>query len=91
MQLPFRIEIVRRIEVRVAVKLGFESPRLGDLVQVLARSAVVITDLIPDRSRNALGLPERSVQVTFLTKDEKHKRSVIQRLLAHGYELAEIP
>lgn len=84
MQLPFRIQIVRNVEVHVAVKLGFESARLGDLVQVLARSAVMITDLVPDRGLYHLGMPERSVQITFLAKDEKHKKNVLQRLLVWG-------
>jgi hypothetical protein len=90
MQLPFRIQIVRSVEVHITVTLDFEVARLGDLVQILARSAVMITDLIPDRSLYYLGLPERSVQITFLAKDLIHKQRVLERLLLSGFETREI-
>jgi hypothetical protein len=89
MQLPFRIQIVRRVEVHLVVALGFESPRLGDLIQLLARSAVMITDLVADRSLYRLGLPERSVQLTLLVKDESHKKRILEKLLVHGFEVRE--
>jgi hypothetical protein len=48
-RLPFRIRIDRQVEVHLHVELGFESGRLADLVELLAHSRILITDLKPNR------------------------------------------
>ena len=62
MRLPFRICVDHQIEVDLYVELGFQSGRLADLVQLLARSHAAITDLEPDRSLYHVGMPERFAQ-----------------------------
>jgi hypothetical protein len=75
-----RIQIAPSVAVHIVVTLDFEVARLGDLAPILARSAVMNTDLISDRSLYYLVLPERSAQITFLAKDLLHKQRVLERL-----------
>jgi (p)ppGpp synthase/HD superfamily hydrolase len=89
-RLPFRIRIERQIEVHIYVELGFKSGRLADLVQLLARSKVTITDLEPDRSLYHVGMPERSTEVTFLVKTASHKVEVLRELSSKGFVIREI-
>lgn len=90
MRLPFQMRSERQIEVRLHVELGFQSGRLGDLVQLLARSRATITDLEPDRSLYHVGMPERFTLVTFLTKTAQHKAEILKELSANGFEIREI-
>jgi hypothetical protein len=90
LRLPFRIRAERQIEVRLHVELGFQSGRLADLIQVLARSDTVITDLEPDRSLYHVGMPERSTEVTFLVKTASRKVEVLRELLSKGFAIREI-
>jgi hypothetical protein len=66
--LPFRIRCVREIEVHLVVELGFQHGRLADLIQLLAESGVTISGLKPDRSLYHVAMPERSAEVTFLSR-----------------------
>jgi (p)ppGpp synthase/HD superfamily hydrolase len=90
MRWPFRICYERQIEVHLHVELGFKSGRLADLVQLLARSKVTITDLEPDRSLYHVGMPERSTEVTFLVKTTGHKAEVLGELSAKGFTIREL-
>jgi hypothetical protein len=88
--LPFRIHCVREIEVHLYVDLGFQTGRLADLVQLLARSKVTITDLEPDRSLYHVGMPERSAEVTFLATRARDKNAVLRELSARGFDCREV-
>lgn len=90
MWLPFRKRAGPRLEIRLRVQLGFEHGRLADLVQLLAHSNVMITDLEPDRSLYHVGMPERFTEVTFLVKSAKHKAEVFRQLTAKGFEVREL-
>lgn len=89
MWLPFRKRAVTEIEVRLRVQLGFEHGRLADLVQLLAHSKVMITDLKADRSLYHVGMPERFTEVTFHVQSSKHKAKVLQGLATEGFEFRE--
>lgn len=89
-RLPFQLRAERQIEVRLYVELGFKSGRLADLVQLLARSKVTITDLEPDRALYHVGMPERSTDVTFLVKTPRQKTEVLRVLSGKGFEVREI-
>jgi (p)ppGpp synthase/HD superfamily hydrolase len=89
-RLPFRIRTERQIEVHLYVELGFQSGRLADLVQLLAKSDARITDLIPDRSLYHLGMPERSAEVTFLVTSLEHKNGVLRELSTKGFVTREL-
>ena len=90
MWLPFRICCVREIEVQLYVELGFQTGRLADLVQLLARSKVTITDLEPDRSLYHVGMPEGNAEVTFLATSARHKNAVLRELSARGFVVREV-
>lgn len=90
MKLPFGLRFDRQIVVRLHVALGFESGRLADLVQLLARSGATITDLEPDRSLYHVGMPERSTEVTFLAKTEAHKAEIMKALSAKAFMVREL-
>ena len=90
MRLPFRIRVECQVEVHLYVELGFQAGRLADLVQLLARSHAVITDLEPDRSLYHVGMPERSTEVTFLVKTASRKVEVLRELSSKGFAIREI-
>ena len=90
MRLPFRIRIERHIEVRLYVELGFQSGRLADLIQFLAYSGVVITDLKTDPSIYHLGMPERSAEVTFLVTRLRQKNGLLRDLSAKEFVPQEL-
>lgn len=90
MRLPFEIRARREIKVRLYVKLEFESRRLADLVQLLAKSRVTITELYPDRSLYQFGMPERSTEVVFLVRNSDQKAEVLKKLSTEGFEIREI-
>jgi hypothetical protein len=87
MGLPFRFRVERQIAVCLHVDLGFQHGRLADLVQRLAHSDVLITDLKTDRSMYHLGMPERSAEVRFLVKSLRHKESVLEKLADKGFTI----
>jgi hypothetical protein len=91
MQWPLRFRAEQQIEVHLHVGLGFQSGRLADLVQLLARSHAVITDLEPDRSLYHVGMPERFTLVSFLAKTAKHKAKIFAELSARGFDAREVP
>lgn len=90
MRWPFRTRAERQIEVRLYVKLEFESRRLADLIQLLAKFRVTITELLPDRSLYQFGMPERSAEVVFLAKDASHKAEILRELSTERFEIREI-
>jgi hypothetical protein len=70
-----------RLEVHLEVKLGcFQMGRLADLVQLLAHSSALVTDLRPDRSRYHLGLAKASAEITFRVRDAQHRLQVLEAL-----------
>ena len=80
-----------RLEVHLEAKLNsFKMGRLSDLVQLLARSSVLVTDLRPDRSRYHLGLAEASAEITFRVRDVRHRIQVLEGLDREqfGYRVA---
>jgi hypothetical protein len=90
MRLPFEICMERSIEVHLHVQLGFQSGRLADLVQLLAKSRVLITDLDTDRSLYHLGIPESFAEIAFLVKSRKRKDEVLKELNARGFVVREL-
>jgi len=55
-----------QLDVHLEVKSScFHAGRLGDLVQLIAHSSALITDLRPVRSHYHLGLAEASAEITF--------------------------
>jgi (p)ppGpp synthase/HD superfamily hydrolase len=90
MWLPFRNRVEQLVEVHIHVELGFQSGRLADLVQLLARSRVTITDLEPDRSLYHVGMPERFAEVSFLVKTARHKAEILRELAANGFVVREV-
>lgn len=90
MRLPFRIRLVRQVEVHLVVELSFQAGRLADLIQLLAQSQVMIVDLKPDRALYHLGLPERSAEVTFLVTSLRHKNGILRELSAKGFVIREL-
>jgi hypothetical protein len=91
MWLPFRSRAKHQVAVLLYVDLGFQHGRLADLVQLLAHSDVIITDLQPDRSLYHVGMPERSTEVTFLVKTASHKTEILAELAAKGFAAREVP
>jgi hypothetical protein len=89
-RLPFRICVERQVEVRLYVELGFKSGRLADLVQLLAHSNVMITDLKPDQSLYHLGMPEKFAEVTFLVTSLRGKSGVLREFAAKGFVVREL-
>jgi hypothetical protein len=91
LRLPFRIQVVRQIEVRLHVELAMQSGRLVDLIQLLAHAGAVIADLKTDRSMDHLAMPERSAEVIFLVSSWRHKNAVLNKLSAKGFTSRELP
>ena len=89
MWLPFRKQKEHDLEVYLHVELGFQSARLADLVQLLARSKATITDLSSDRSVYIYGMPERWAEIKFLTRSERHKKEILQKLSENGFRVRE--
>jgi hypothetical protein len=89
-RLPFRLRIERQVQVNLYVELGFQSGQLAALVQLLAHSDAVITDLKTDRSMYHLGMPERSAEVMFLVRDRRQKDGVLRELSANGFVVREL-
>jgi hypothetical protein len=75
--------------VHLCVELGFEHGRLADLVQLLAKSHALITDLTPDRSLYHVGMPEGSVEVTLLLTSLEQKKLMLQELAVQGFVVRE--
>jgi hypothetical protein len=81
MRVLWRFFSAYSLEVRLGVKLNcFEARRLADVVQLLAHSGALITDLQPDRSHYHLGLAENYAEITFKVKNPKHRLQVLNAL-----------
>jgi (p)ppGpp synthase/HD superfamily hydrolase len=76
----FRFGTDYRVEVELAVKLNFKLGRLADLIQVLAHSDALITDLDPDRSHYSLGLGEAATRVKFRIRNRHHRDQVFKAI-----------
>jgi (p)ppGpp synthase/HD superfamily hydrolase len=76
----FRFESVYRVEVELEVRLNFQLGRLADLVQILAHSDALITNLDPDRSHYALGMGEATTRVKFRVRDTRHRERVFKAI-----------
>jgi hypothetical protein len=70
-----------QLDVHLEVKLScFQAGRLADLVQLLAHSSVLITDLRTNRSHYHLGLAEASAEIAFRVRDPRHRLEVLKVL-----------
>jgi hypothetical protein len=87
---PFRLRFERQVEVHLYIELGFESGRLADLIQLLAHSNAMITDLKTDRSMYHLGMPERSAEISFLVASLRKKKGVLRELSTKGFIAREL-
>ena len=76
----FRVVTDYRVEVELAVRLNYQLGRLADLVQVLAHSDALITDLNPDRSHYSLGIGEGSTRVKFRVRNLRHRDQVFDAI-----------
>jgi (p)ppGpp synthase/HD superfamily hydrolase len=76
----FRFGADYRVEIELAVQLNYRLGRLADLVQVLAHSDVLITDLNPDRSHYSLGIGEASTRVRFRVRNLHHRDKVYEAI-----------
>jgi (p)ppGpp synthase/HD superfamily hydrolase len=74
-----------RTKVHLDVQLGYQLGRLADLVQLIARSGALITDLNPDRTHYPLGMGEASTEVSFLAKGRGHAEEILKKLKAAGF------
>lgn len=74
-----------RVEVELEVRLDFQLGRLADLVQVLAHSDALITDLNPDRSHYALGMGEARASVKFRVRNRVHLERVLKAIRDQGF------
>jgi hypothetical protein len=94
MRLPF-LKQDRPIPVRLHVDLGFDSGRLADLIQLLARQDAIIRDLTTDRDlENALfpfGMPERFAEVLFLVANAAHQERILKQLAESGFPARILP
>jgi (p)ppGpp synthase/HD superfamily hydrolase len=81
----FRFGLEYRVEVELEVRLNYQLGRLADLVQVLAHSDALITDLEPDRSHYSLGLGEATTGVKFRVRDKRHREQVFEAIMDEGF------
>src|SRR5580698_6508727 len=81
----FRFGTDYRVEVELEVRLNFQLGRLADLVQVLAHSDTLITDLDPDRSHYALGMGEATARVKFRVRNQPHLERVLKAIRAQSF------
>jgi (p)ppGpp synthase/HD superfamily hydrolase len=81
----FRFGAEYRVEVELEVRLNYQLGRLADLVQVLAHSDALITDLNPDRSHYALGMGEARTMVKYRVRNLHHGDQVLDAIRAQGF------
>jgi (p)ppGpp synthase/HD superfamily hydrolase len=81
----FRFGAEYRVEVELEVRLNYQLGRLADLVQILAHSDALITDLNPDRSRYALGMGEATTTVKFRVRDSRHREQIFETIRGHEF------
>jgi (p)ppGpp synthase/HD superfamily hydrolase len=86
----FRFGADYRVEVELEVRLNYQLGRLADLVQVLAHSDALITDLNPDRSHYALGMGEATTGVRFRVRDTRHREQVFEAIRGQGFRFDQI-
>jgi hypothetical protein len=71
--------------VELEVRLNYQLGRLADLIQVLAHSGALITDLNPDRSHYALGMGEATAMVKYRVRNRHHRDQVLDAIRAQGF------
>jgi (p)ppGpp synthase/HD superfamily hydrolase len=76
----FRFGTEYRIDVELNVRLNYQLGRLADLIQVLAHSGALITDLNPDRSHYVLGMGDATATVKFRVRDAPHREQVFEAI-----------
>jgi (p)ppGpp synthase/HD superfamily hydrolase len=81
----FRFGADYRVEVELEVRLNYQLGRLADLIQVLAHSEALITDLTPDRSHYALGMGEATTTLKFRIRDPRHREQVFEAIRSEGF------
>jgi (p)ppGpp synthase/HD superfamily hydrolase len=86
----FRFGTEYRVEVELEVRLNYQLGRLADLVQVLAHSGALITDLNPDRSHYPLGMGEATTGVRFRIRDKRHREQVFEAIRGQGFRFDQI-
>jgi hypothetical protein len=90
MWIPFRDQVRCRFEVHLHVDFGLQFGRLADLVQLLAKSRALITDLQVDRCLYHYALPEQSAEVKFRVKTARQKADILRELRIDGFIYKEI-
>ena len=96
MRLPF-LKQDRPVTVRLHVDLGFDSGRLADLIQLLARQDAIIRDLTTDRDLEnehtayRFGMPERFAEVLFLVANAAHQERILKELAESGFPERILP
>jgi threonine dehydratase len=86
MRFFFRFGTEYRVEVTLAVRLNYQLGRLADLIQVLAHSDALITDLDSDRSHYSLGMGGASTGVKFRVRNLDHRDQVLKAIRAQGFQ-----
>lgn len=81
----FRFGWEYRLEIELEVRLDYQLGRLADLIQVLAHSEALITDLNPDRSHYPLGMGELSTKVKLRVRDSYHRDRVLEAMRAQNF------
>jgi (p)ppGpp synthase/HD superfamily hydrolase len=79
-----------RVEVELEVRLNYQLGRLADLVQILAHSDALITDLTPDRSHYSLGMGEATTEVKFRVRNKRHREQVFEAIRREGFRFGVI-
>ena len=86
----FRFGLKYRVEVELEVRLNYQLGRLADLVQVLAHSDALITDLRPHRSHYPLGMGEAKTEVKFRVHDKRHREQVFEAIMDEEFRFEVI-
>ena len=86
----FRFGTEYRVEVELEVRLNFQLGRLADLVQALAHSDALITDLNADRSHYALGMGEATARVRFRVRNPPHVERVLKSIRDQGFRFDDV-
>jgi (p)ppGpp synthase/HD superfamily hydrolase len=74
-----------RVQVELEVRLNYQLGKLADLIQILAHSDALITDLNPDRSHYALGMGEATTRVRFRVRNTRHREQVFGTIRTEGF------
>jgi hypothetical protein len=81
----FRFGAGYHVEVELEVRLNYQLGRLADLVQILAHSSALITDLNPDRTHYPLGMGEATTRVKYRVRNLRHRDNVFEAIRGQGF------